>query len=65
MRHLNDINTIIEQNNLNHVDYDTDMLEKVRDDCADYLKSLEMDRTEVYHEPPTAEMNEGVADAVH
>ena len=50
---------------MNHVDYDTDMLERVRDDCADFLKSLEMDRTEVYHEPPGAELNEGVSDAIH
>lgn len=66
MRHLNEINTIIEQNNLNHVDYDTDMLEKVRDECADYLKSLEMDhRVDIYCEPPALEMNEGVTDAIH
>ena len=40
MHLLNDLSRIIEQNNLNHVDYDTDMLEKVRDECGDFLKSL-------------------------
>ena len=55
---------IIEQNNLNQVDYDTDMLERVRDECGDYLKSLELDRVDIY-QAPEVEMNEGVTDAVH
>ena len=38
---------IIDQNNLNQVDYDTDMLERVRDECGDFLKSLEMNTLEI------------------
>jgi len=64
VRHLNEINLIIETNNLNHVDYDTDSLEKVRDECGDFLKSLEMDRVDVF-EAPAVELNEGVIDAIH
>ena len=48
MRHLNEVNRIIDQNNLNQVDYDTDMLERVRDECGDFLKSLEMDTVELH-----------------
>ena len=42
LRHLNEVSRIIDQNNLNQVDYDTDMLERVRDECGDFLKSIEM-----------------------
>ncbi len=62
MRHLNDVNRIIEQNNLNHVDYDTDSLERVRDECGDFLKSLELDKLDVFDNAP--DMNEGVGEAV-
>lgn len=46
------------------MDYDTDNLERVRDECGDFLKSLELDRVDVY-EAPAIEMNEGLTDAVH
>jgi len=62
MHHLNEVGRIIECNNLNHVDYDTDSLEKVRDECGDFLKSLELDRLDVFDNAP--DMNEGVGDAV-
>ena len=61
-RHLNEVSRIIEQNNLNQVDYDTDMLERVRDECGDFLKSLEMNVLEI-HEAPALDLNEGVGDA--
>jgi len=41
-RHLNEVSRIIDQNNLNQVNYDSEMLERVRDECGDFLKSLEM-----------------------
>ena len=38
---------IIEQNNLSQVNYaDTDMFERVRDECGEYLKLLEMNQLE-------------------
>ena len=40
------------------------MLERVRDECGDFLKSLELDRVDVY-EAPAVEMNEGVTDTAH
>ena len=40
---LEQVKRIIESNNLSQVNYaDTDMFERVRDECGDYLKSLEM-----------------------
>ena len=41
---LEQIRRIIEQNNLSQVmqNADTDMFERVRDECGEYLKSLEM-----------------------
>ena len=41
-RHLNEVSRLIDQNNLNQVDYDSDMLERVRDDCTDFLKAIEV-----------------------
>ena len=63
MRVLNDISRIIDQNNLNQVDYNSDALEKVRDDCADFLKSLEMNVKEIL-EPAHIDINEGLGEAV-
>ena len=37
-------------------------LERVRDECADYLKSLEMNTVEI-HEVPAGELNEGLGEA--
>ena len=65
MRHLNEVNRIIDQNNLNQVDYDTDMLERVRDECGDFLKSLEMDTVELHEvvESVDLNLNEGLGEA--
>ena len=65
---MNEVNRIIDQNNLNQVDYDTDALEKVRDECADFLKSIEMDKSlDPYMSVDAAsaghEINEGVGEA--
>ena len=46
------------------MDYDTDMLERVRDECGDFLKSLEMDFLAI-RKVPSAEINEGVTESVH
>lgn len=61
-RHLNEVNRIIDQNNLNQVDYDTDMLERVRDECGDFLKSLEMNTLEIQEVAPV-DMAEGLGEA--
>lgn len=53
---------IIDQNNLNQVDYDTDMLERVRDECGDFLKSLEMNTLEMQEKFPV-DMAEGLGEA--
>ena len=63
MHHLNEVNRIIEQNNLNHVDYDTDSLERVRDECGDFLKSRELEKLDVF-DNANADLNEGMGDAV-
>lgn len=63
-RHVNEVSRIIDQNNLNQVDYDTDMLERVRDECGDFLKSLEMNVVEITEVASPVPMNEGVGDAV-
>jgi len=59
---LNEVARIIDQNNLNQVDYDTDMLERVRDECGDFLKSLEMNTLEVQEVAPV-DMAEGLGEA--
>ena len=44
---LEQVRRIIDQNNLNQVNYaDTDMFERVRDECGEYLKSLEASQLE-------------------
>ena len=59
---MNEVNRIIDQNNLNQVDYDTDMLERVRDECGDFLKSLEMNTLEIQEVAPV-DMAEGLGEA--
>ena len=59
---MNEVARIIDQNNLNQVDYDTDMLERVRDECGDFLKSLEMNTLEVQEVAPV-DMAEGLGEA--
>ena len=44
------------------MDYDSDMLEKVRDECGDFLKSLELNLVELHENAPT-DMNEGLGEA--
>ena len=45
---LEQIKRMIEQNNLSQVmnNADTDMFERVRDECGEYLKSLELSQLE-------------------
>ena len=63
VRHLNEVNRIIDQNNLNQVDYDTDKLEKVRDDCGDFLKSIEMNAVLEYAEVTPIDLSTGLGEA--
>ncbi len=63
MRVLNDVSRIVDQNNLNQVDYNSDALERVRDECADFLKSLEMNIEKIL-EPAHVDLNEGLGEAV-
>ena len=39
--HINHISRMMEQNNLSQVEYDTDSMERVRNEIDDFLKSLE------------------------
>ena len=46
-RDLDEVRRIIDHNNLSQVNYaDTDMFERVRDECGEYLKLLEMNQLE-------------------
>lgn len=47
-RDLDEIRRIIERNSVSKVNLtDTDLFERVRDECGEYLKSLEMQQLEV------------------
>ena len=60
--HLDEVARLIDLNILNLVDYDTVMLERVRDECGDFLKSLEMNTLEVQEVTPV-DMAEGLGEA--
>ena len=63
VRHLNEVNRIIDQNNLNQVDYDTDKLERVRDNCGDFLKSIEMNAVLEFPEVTPIDLSTGLGEA--
>ena len=43
VHHLNEVHRIIDDNNISAVQYDSNLLEQIRDECADFLQSLEME----------------------
>jgi hypothetical protein len=44
MCHLNEVNRIIDDNKIQDISINTDIIEKVRDECADLLKEMAVDR---------------------
>ena len=62
---MNEVARIIDQNNLNPIDYDVDNLERVRDECGDYLKSLELNVMDISElASPPIDMSQGLGEAV-
>ena len=61
---MNEVVSIIDQNNLNQIDYDVDNLERVRDECGDYLKSLELNVIDIAElASPQIDMSQGLGEA--
>lgn len=64
-RHVQEINRIIADNKINQMQMDSDVLEKVRDDTADFLRLLhqEQELDEGIRRPGTLDLNKSCGDA--
>jgi hypothetical protein len=64
-KHLQEINRIISDNKISQMHMDTDLLERVRDDTADFLRMLhqEQDLDECFRRTFSLDLNKSTGDA--